>query len=104
MEKESEKRAVLNALARRSRDARLEKRKARLEEALFQRGSRLRSWRILSGYTSKALGHAMGVHWNTITGWEDGAVIPRWALQKLLELGWPAEEMMVNIGALGPNG
>lgn len=78
--------------------AKAERRKEKLESALMARGAKLRSWRMLAGFQQVQLAKNLGVHWNTVANWENGTVIPRWALEKLVALGWPESETLVSIG------
>lgn len=73
-----------------------QKKDGRLSKLLKYRAMRLRAWRTMSGYTQEEIASVLRVHVNTIYNWEKGAVIPRWALDKLIDLGWPRDETMVS--------
>lgn len=69
---------------------------SRLSRMLKYRGMRLRTWRTLSGHTQEEVASILRVHVNTVYNWEKGAVIPRWAIDKLIEMGWPRDDTLVS--------
>lgn len=76
------------------------KQSEKIKLALQLRGDKLRRWRIMNGFSLAELGRLTGKHPTTVFGWENGAVIPRSALVKLVDAGWKADEAIVNIGVL----
>ena len=70
---------------------------ARLKKKLHARGQMLKEWRIIRGISRTEMSRNIGVHWNTIAAWEDGGVIPRWAIERFIDMGWPQEQAFVAI-------
>lgn len=82
--------AINNALRARQR--------RHLNNCLMKRANRLEEWRVMQGLTLAQVANSLEVHWQTVYRWEtQPVVIPKAQLEKLIKLGFPQEQALVDL-------